>query len=332
MSKKQKDKKTEEINNPHDKLFKATLSRREEAISLLKGTLPPEIMNDIKQESIKIANSSYISKELRESMSDVVYEAEFEGFPVKLAFIMEHKSYVPEFPFLQFLMYFVNCIQEQVKQKKKNKPLELALPIIMVVYHGEKEWVVKPVWEYFGNVPKGIRKFVPMFDYLLINLKEDDYIKIKERFESLILRVSFMTMKGVFDRDGFEQSIEMVFEGIEKVFSTESGAIFFEQLMRYIYELYEMSIEVIKQTINKQTKKGGQNIMTIAAKLRQEGKQEGKLLEKLEICLNLVERNYNDDTILDITGLEPRYLTALHTLRNEKGSKTKDYLDSLIEM
>jgi len=345
-----KRKKKDLINNPHDKLFKATLTHRQEAIALLKGTLPPEIMQGIKQESIKIANSSYISKELRESMSDVVYEAEYEGFPVKIAFIMEHKSFVPEFPFLQFLMYFVSCIQMQVKQKKKNKPLELALPIIIVVYHGEKEWIVKDVWEYFGKVPEGIRGFIPMFEYLLINLKAEDYIKIKERFQSLILRLSFMTMKGVFDRNGYEQSIEMVFDGVEGVFSTESGADFFEQLIKYIFELFELSTDLIKETINKQTKKGGDKIMTIAAKLRkegrqegkqegrqegklegkQEGRQEGKLLDKFEICLTLIENGSDDNFIFKITAISPQHLSALHQLRNEKGDKTREYLESLL--
>ncbi len=92
--------KKDEIVNPHDKFFKAVFSRRTEAVSFLRSTLPPEVIQKIKPESIQLANTHYISKELQESMSDVVYEADFEGFPIKLAFIIEHKSYVPQFPFL----------------------------------------------------------------------------------------------------------------------------------------------------------------------------------------------------------------------------------------
>jgi len=169
-----------------------------------------------------------------------------------------------------------------------------------------------------------------MFEYLLINLKAEDYIKIKERFESLILRLSLMTMKGVFDKNGYEQSIEMVFDGIEGVFSTESGSDFFEQLIKYIFELFELNTDLIKETINKQTKKGGDKIMTIAAKLRKEGRQEGKLLDKLEICLTLIENNSDDNFIIKITAISPQHLSALHQLRKEKGDKTREYLDSLL--
>ncbi len=65
--------KKDEIINLHDKFFKAVFSRRTEAVSFLRSTLPPEVIQKIKPESIQLANTHYISKELQESMSDVVY-------------------------------------------------------------------------------------------------------------------------------------------------------------------------------------------------------------------------------------------------------------------
>ncbi len=60
--------KKDEIVNPHDKFFKAVFSRRAEAVSFLRSTLPPEVVQKINPESIQLANTHYISKELQESM------------------------------------------------------------------------------------------------------------------------------------------------------------------------------------------------------------------------------------------------------------------------
>ncbi len=270
------------ITNSHDKFFKAVFSRREEALSFLRSTLPAEIIRKITPESIKLANTHYISKELQESMSDIVYEADFEGFPVKLTFIIEHKSYIPQFPFIQFFLYFANCIQEQVKQKKKNEPIQLALPIIIVVHHSNAEWKIKPIWQYFGNVPELLRTFVPSIEYLLVDLTKDDYDKIKGRYDSLILQMSFMTMKGVFDAKRYEEITVDVFAGLNEVLSTESGSDFFETLLKYIYEKIDLDEDRFVKIITEITNRGGDKVMTVADRLRAKGRQEGILEGILE--------------------------------------------------
>jgi predicted transposase/invertase (TIGR01784 family) len=265
-----------EISNPHDKFFKAIFSRREEVISFLKGTLPEEIIRKIKQDSIQPAGTSYVTKELRESMSDIVYQADFDNFPIKLAFIIEHKSYIPQFPFLQFLLYFVNCINEQIKQQKKGEAVEIALPIIIVVYHGEKAWEIKPIWEYFGDVPFELRRFIPVFNYLLVNLTNDSYEKIKASYDSLILQMSLMTMKGVFDTKAFEKSLYVVFSGLPDILSTEEGFYLFETIIVYLFDQVELDHEKITKTVNEITTKGGGKVMTIANRLIEKGLQKGR--------------------------------------------------------
>jgi len=327
--------------NLHDRFFKSVFSRREEAIAFLKGTLSPEMFAKINIESVQTANTTYISRELLESISDVVYEAQFDGFPIKLAFIIEHKSFVPKLPFLQLLMYFVNCIQTQVKQTKKGQKVELALPIIIVLYHGKDEWVVKPISQYFGDVPVEIQHFIPIFDYLLVNLQKETYQKIKQRYESLKLRISLMSMKGAFDAKGFELSMFSVFEGVEQVFTNEDGSNFFKELAHYILEKLEIDTDKFYETIHTQTNNGGEQLMTIANKLRKEGRQQGRqegFTEGIEKgirkanylnAIKCLKQNLDNKTIEIITTLSEKEIVSLRKTWNEKGEMLIEEMEKM---
>lgn len=331
--------KKHEINNAHDKYFKEVFSRRDEAVSFLKGTLPVDIFRHLNPESIKPANTHYITKELQESMSDVVYEADYSGFPIKLTFIIEHKSYVPKFPFVQFLLYFANCIAQQVKQKKKGEELKLAFPIIIVVHHSEQEWKIKPVWEYFGNVPEVLRLFIPAFEYILVDLTKEDYLKIKERYDSLILQISFMTMKGTSDQQNFEAMTAFIFSELSRLLTDENGTNFFESTLLYLFDRTEIDEDKFVETITEITKQGGHKAMTVKEKLfakgRKEGiikgiekgREEGKIIEKAENAIQMHIEGLEISLIMKITKLKKEEIQILIALHNQFNKKALDHID-----
>ena len=67
------------LHNPHDALFKAAVKDKEVAIDLLKKNLPSLWLDKIDLSSIKLENSSFISEEMSESHSDVVYSTSING-------------------------------------------------------------------------------------------------------------------------------------------------------------------------------------------------------------------------------------------------------------
>ena len=87
------------INNSHDKFFKETFSNKEEAIDLLRNALPKQLLEKVNLASLQLDNSSYIDEELKESFSDLVFNCKFKGkTDIKIAILIEHKSYVPAYP------------------------------------------------------------------------------------------------------------------------------------------------------------------------------------------------------------------------------------------
>jgi len=62
------------IHNPHDALIKELLASKENAIDFVKQFLPEEISRLILFESITQTKDSFITEELKEYFSDILFE------------------------------------------------------------------------------------------------------------------------------------------------------------------------------------------------------------------------------------------------------------------
>ena len=66
------------ITNSHDKLFKETWSNKVNAKSFLENYLPEKILNITDLDSLELCKDSFISKNLKEFYSDMLYKVNFE--------------------------------------------------------------------------------------------------------------------------------------------------------------------------------------------------------------------------------------------------------------
>ena len=116
------------VTSSHDKFFKEIFSNKEEAVELLKGSLPKELVKNIDFSTLKADNTSYINEELKENFSDLVYDCMYRGKnEIKISILIEHKSFVPKYPHIQLLKYMLNIWETGIKQKKKLIPV---VPVI----------------------------------------------------------------------------------------------------------------------------------------------------------------------------------------------------------
>jgi len=68
-----------DIRNIDDKYFKEAIENPELAASLMKIILPKEIKEIIDLENLKLEKDSFISGELKEAYSDLLFRAELRG-------------------------------------------------------------------------------------------------------------------------------------------------------------------------------------------------------------------------------------------------------------
>ncbi len=125
------------IIKAHDKFFKEIFSNKEEAIGLLRNTLPKRIVENIDFRTLKLDNTSYVDDELKEYFADLVFDVKYKvNAKIKLSILIEHKSNIPKNPYIQLLKYILNIWN--YNSEKSNEKLTPILPII--VYAGKYKW------------------------------------------------------------------------------------------------------------------------------------------------------------------------------------------------
>jgi len=125
------------IHQPHDKLFKETFGDVEVAQDFLQHYLPSVLLEVIDVTSSEMLNDSFIEEKLRDSRSDLLYEAIIDGEKAYIYFLFEHKIYPTQGIALQLLRYFSEIWKREVD--KINADM-LPLIVTLVIYHGESRW------------------------------------------------------------------------------------------------------------------------------------------------------------------------------------------------
>ena len=300
--------------NSHDKFFKELFSNQEKVKEFVSKTLPSDITQKLNLESLEIDKTEYVNKNLKTSFSDIVYNCIYgKNTKIKISLLFEHKSYPETYPHFQLLGYMLNIWQTQLNQ---NQDLTPVIPIIF--YHGERNWTQKPFAEYFENIDEVIQKFIPKFDYQLIDTSTYTDQQIKKLFKSLELQIGLLIMKNIYNEQKILQEITEIFAGINKVLQNEQGEQFFETVITYLFYSTDLETSKIVEKMRTISPKAGEKFVSTAMKLQMKGKIEGRIegieVEKKRIAFSMLQKGYSDDEIMELTGLSKLQLDYLKTL------------------
>ncbi|MBI4332088.1 MAG: Rpn family recombination-promoting nuclease/putative transposase [Chloroflexi bacterium] len=274
------------LPDPHDRFFKDTLSRREEAREFLLTYLPQEVARLLDADSLELAKDSFVDKELRKHFSDLLYRVNLrDGRGAYVYLLFEHKSYSEPLIALDLLRYLVRIWEQWLKQGGTG-PLPPIIP--WVVYHGERQW--QPALDFGSLVGVGepLSSFVPDFRYLLCDLTGYSDEKIRG---GVILRVALLLLKYIF-REDLEQRLPEILGLLRELSTRRSGLEYLETILRYLAHAAEgLSEEGLKKAVEAALQETGGGIMpTLAEKWIEQGLQQGLrrgLLEGIELDLEL---------------------------------------------
>lgn len=270
------------INNPHDKFFKETFTQKDNAVSFLKNYLPEDIQELINPEEIKIEKDSFISEELKECFSDILYRVDFKEKEGYIYTLFEHKSNPDVNTGLQLLEYMV-----KIWQAKKSQKEQLPVIIPLVVYHGQDSWNIATQFSDMLELPAdNLLQYTPDFTYILHDLSQYDDQDIIGTDE---LRARLKVMKHI--KDHIENLLRQYAEE-QRLSQLPSAAI-------YIFTVRDETIDEIIQKIIEINNQGVQVMKTTAEQLIEEGKKEGK------------KEGINIDTIHKVTGLSLEDIKSL---------------------
>ena len=167
------------------------------------------------------------------------------------------------------------------------RELRPILPIIF--YHGKQKWEVKPFEQYFGGgtLPSELLRFLPRFEYLLTDLSQYEEVEVRRMFGLLELQAGVLLMQKIFD-EGLLEALGRIYAGLERWLEGEGGSFFKSSLLYLCYSKQEIGIEEIIERISKISKEGGDMAMTIAERLRTEGRTEGMEIKERKLILKML--------------------------------------------
>lgn len=289
------------ITNIHDKFVKDLLSTPELAIAFLEEYLPIEVVNILDFGSLTYQNTSYLSKELKASYSDMVWSiTSKEDISLKICLLLEHKSYVEPNVNFQLLEYLALAYQKQLKEKKE---LELIIPILY--YHGSEKWEYQSLQSHFTKFPIYLQKYLPNFAIEFINLQQLSQQQIQSLKHGL-LRTALTVQRYYTDSEQLNKSIEQVLLNLNPYLESNFIDVIFVYLIqndKLNKASFKKKLEILPPEINSKA-------MSIYDELLQEGIEKGKaegIVEGIEKGIEkAILNSYNNgialETIRLITG------------------------------
>lgn len=120
-------------STPHDSAFKGFMSKVENARDFFDIHLPDHIKQLCNFDTLAITNSSFIDKQLRSRLSDVLYSVETQQGEGYLYMLVEHQSPPDKLMGWRMMYYAFSAMNQHLQQGYRNLPL--VIPILF--YHGK---------------------------------------------------------------------------------------------------------------------------------------------------------------------------------------------------
>ncbi len=311
--------------NPHDSFFKTLLSQKESASEFLEKIAPEEIVKRLELKSLQLDTTEYVDEQLQDYFADVVYNCNYKigkrTETVKITFLFEHKSYKEHIPYLQLLRYMLNVWDNQVKQAKKSdenfKDFKLNPIIPIIFYHGRTKWDKSPFKSYFSGIDEYLSKFLPQFEYHLIDLSKYPNKAITQMFNKRQLQIGMLLMKNIFYEAQLLQLLKNIFSDAYEFDDKASEREFYQGLTYYLFYATKIDlfnkIKEIMETIHTSKSKG---FVSIAEGLIQQGKQEGRQEGIILVAFKMIQEKLPFEVIKKATGLNDEQIEYLSTLKS----------------
>jgi len=161
-------------------------------MGIVASFLPKKYLQLLNLSSLKRITSSFVDENLQEHFTDMLYQCNVKNSDetIWISLLLEHKSYHdPDIDFQ--LLDYINGAWHQ--NKKDGKKRQLTLPIVL--YHGDKPWVRKPIAAHFGQIGKQFIDFLPKFGYILVDFSTFSEEKIHQMHLDTIILNMIMVLK-----------------------------------------------------------------------------------------------------------------------------------------
>lgn len=309
---------TRKIHQIHDKMMKSILRDKDALQEFFHAFLPDSVKEVIDLSQIEHVPGSFLSPEMKETRADMIFKCPLIGMKdqeVYLCLIVtEHKSTPDQYVSIQLGGYIFDSYRKQVND---DEPLKIVLPFLY--YHGKEPWTPPALPDLFSDTPKTLHKYVPEFEIIFENIQNysDEQIRL---LGSGLFTSAILAQKYSRDPEAMKERIEQIFTILE---SWEDRNLF-QSLIVYVLTILQIKLPELNIIIEKIPKKMKTEIMSLADRLREEGKEEGQKEKDTIAARNMLKRGFSVADIADILEVSREFVEKIKmTLDNSTSDKRK---------
>lgn len=260
-------------SNNHDDFFRAACSKRFIVEPLLRHFVEPDLSEKFDYDTLKFCPDSYITPELAHYYADRVWSVDFQDgeAALNLLLLFEHKSFLPKRIHIQLLRYMVEDWTKQIdaqleallalkkKGQKKEGKIKLVLILPIILYHGKRRWQNPKFEDLFAKIPKVLKRFLPDFEFILIDLSKCSDQQIVDTKAGLLVNM-LLLMRHSFDHNYLAKNVEILLSGLEDYDPESEYWNFVHSFFVYFLKLFKnnsMEKAAVAKTIEKKRTQRG---------------------------------------------------------------------------
>jgi len=258
----------EAVHNPHDKIVKTTLTNLALAKKFFAAHLPPSLQKEINLNTLQLQKGSFVDKELREHLTDLLYKVKIGRREGYLYLLLEAETKVNDLMAFRLLQYSVQIMAQHLKSNQTKK-LPLVLPLVYFCGRPTKKAFKTNIIDCFDNPVLAKKHFLKPFNVIDLNKLSDTRLMRDKTLAGLEL-----LQKHVYARD-LAQTLETMLEKGVFVAMHEFDGEYLYSVLKYLVNTGE--IKQPEQFFEKLTEQfpGDKRVMTIAQYYEKKGVQEG---------------------------------------------------------
>ena len=278
------------IHQPHDKLFKLSLTRRASAYDFLKSHAPPQLLAEIDIETLSLTPAGFVTKKYKDLASDVVYTVHTRYGEGYVCLLLEHQTEEDKEMPLRLLEYTTQLMRLHLKQHGGKLPEVYSL----VVYTGEKPYQGPRTLDK-AFVKEGAMARMGTHCFLVDLARIDD----TELLQDGEVALAELTLK-----EGRKDPIGFLKARGKLINASADGEAVLLYLFAHIQQ--DRDKKVFIEEVGNLAPERKEYIMNAIQQIRQEGMQRGIR----QVALNLRKQGISPSIIKKATGVDPKDLDS----------------------
>lgn len=293
----------------YDGFFKKGMTLRSVAKAVIYAFVPDEILDFLNFRTFKLCQTHFVSEEMQQSASDIVYSIQLRGHKRDVYFVFEHQSKADKTMPVRLLEYSCKLMRDHWHQGKS----ELAIIIPIVLYAGSGSYNYSAELARYTSLPELAEKIL-QYKFTLIDLSQYSANELMDLGEASSLLLALKLTR----YNNFSSIKLFIATGVLKTLDENSR-------MAYYLNQYLMSITVVSrrkelcELVRQQVKKIGDDMISIYEGAIQEGMQKGMQkgmeegMEAIQIrwAKNLLGQGFSAKHIREVTGISEKLLKSL---------------------